>query len=150
MNKNDTNNKATRSKIIAQFLNFGGAGCLDDNPLNPNGKKHYCILRSFREKNIDIRLYLSNAGTIRLCVYSSGENPRADLDILRKVNIHPTTGAECVIGAEKGKDRDGATNYTLFHLVRYIDWLKMTDDDTVTIFADYCWLIAELHRIEAV
>jgi hypothetical protein len=62
MNKNDTNNKATRSKIIAQFLNFGGAGCLDDNPLNPNGKKHYCILRSFREKNIDIRLYLSNAG----------------------------------------------------------------------------------------
>lgn len=151
MKKHNANNYATRSEIIKKFQNYGGAGWLDSNPQNPKGDKKYCILRSF--KDFDIRLYLNcNDGEeeqIRMSVYSSGKQPKLDIDILRKVNIHPSTGAVFVNGAEKYRDKDEPNTYNLFHLVRHIKWSEMSQNDYVTLFADYCWLIAELHRIGA-
>ena len=148
--KNSTKSKAGNAQkfreIIRLFQNFGTKEWVKGASV-PRGKD-YCILRAFKSNGLDIRLYFSAVKKIRLCVYSGGKDSTKDGETLRKINMHPSTGAEFENGGEYVKG--GTQSYNLCYLVRYIDWSSIKPNDYVTLFADYAWLVAELHRIGAV
>ena len=140
-------NKAKRFREIISLTNEFGTTDWSANAASSSSTKDYRIVKKFSDVGLDVRLYLSDEGKIRLCLYSFDREPKKDVDILRKINIHPSTGAEFWNGGER--DRDDANSYNLCHLVRHIDWCSMEEDDVVTLCADYSWLVAELHRIKA-
>lgn len=140
-------NKARRFREIINLVNNYGTADWFGNAVS-SSTKDYRIVKTFPDAGLDIRLYLSDEGKVRLCVYSMCKDMRKDIDTLRKINTHPSTGAEFQNGGEF--DKADVHSYNLCHISRCIDWSSMDEDDVVTLCADYSWLIAELHRIAAV
>ena len=141
-------NKAKRFNEIIGLVNSYMTADWFENADTSSKAKDYRIVKKFPDVGLDIRLYLSDEGKIRLCVYSSGKYIRKDIQTLREINTLPSTGAEFQNGGEF--DKTNVQSYNLCHVFRCVDWSSMNENDVVTLCADYIWLIAELHRIGAV
>lgn len=141
-------NKARRFNEIIVLANSYITADWPGNAAMSSKAKDYRIVKKFPDAGLDIRLYLSDEGKIRLCVYSNGKNIQKDIQTLREINIRPSTGAEFQNGGEF--DKTDVLSYNLCHIFRCVDWSSMNENDVVTLCADYIWLIAELHRIGAV